>query len=327
MRIVISDDYQDCVRNLDCFSLLAGHEVSIHRDTVKSIDEQVARFSDAEAIVIIRDRTPITRALLERLPGLKVISQGGGGAAHIDLKACADHGVTVCVAGTSLPHSAAELTWAMILASVRRLVPEAQRLQQGLWQGELGRSVAGQTLGLIGYGAIAQRVAAFGRLFGMQVNVLGHRPTTIERARGDGLTVIEDRRAFFSQADIVSLHLRLNAQTQGFVRREDLLLMKPQAHFINTARSTLIEPGALVAALDAGRPGYAAIDVFDEEPIFFAPGQKPSDALLGRPNVLCTPHLGFVERGTYEHYLGDAFRQLLAWHRGEPVSAAGQSRH
>ncbi len=309
MRIVISDDYQNCVSTLDCFSLLKEHEVKIYTDTVKAIDEQAARFQDADAIVIIRDRTPITRELLARLPKLKIIAQGGGGAAHIDQQACADRGVTVCVPGTSLPHGAAELTWALLLASSRRLVGEINRHQAGQWQGELGRSVKGQTLGLIGFGAIAQLVASYAKVFGMQVQVLGHRESTAERARAAGLSVVTDRQTFFASSDFVSLHLRLNAQTEGFVTLADLLAMKPSAHLINTARSTLIAAGALANALDQGRPGFAAIDVYDYEPLYQADLAK--EALMGRTNVLCTPHIGFVERSTFERYLGDAFAQLL----------------
>jgi D-3-phosphoglycerate dehydrogenase / 2-oxoglutarate reductase len=309
MRIVISDDYQNCVNTLDCFALLKEHDVQIFNDTVKTIEDQVARFQDADAIVIIRDRTPITRELLARLPKLKIIAQGGGGAAHIDQKACAEHGVTVCVPGTSLPHGAAELTWALLLASSRRLVGEINRHQAGQWQGELGRSVKGQTLGLIGFGAIAQLVASYAKVFGMQVQVFGHRDTTAERARAAGFTVITDRQAFFASSDFVSLHLRLNAQTEGFVTLADLLAMKPSAHLINTARSTLIEAGALAKALDQGCPGYAAIDVYDHEPIYKP--DLPNEPLMGRANVLCSPHIGFVERSTFERYLGDAFAQLL----------------
>jgi D-3-phosphoglycerate dehydrogenase / 2-oxoglutarate reductase len=309
MHIVISDDYQNCVSTLDCFALLKEHRVTVYTDTVKTLDDQAARFADADAIVIIRDRTPITRELLARLPKLKIVAQGGGGAAHIDQKACAERGVTVCVPGTSLPHGAAELTWALLLASSRRLVSEINRHQAGQWQGELGRSVKGQTLGLIGYGAIAQLVASYAKVFGMQVQVLGHRESTAERARAAGLSVITDRQAFFSSSDFVSLHLRLNAQTEGFVTLTDLLAMKPTAHLINTARSTLIETGALAKALDQGRPGYAAIDVYDYEPLYQADLSR--EPLLGRANVLCTPHIGFVERSTFERYLGDAFTQLL----------------
>ena len=321
MKIVIPDDYQDAARSLNCFSKLDGHEVVVYRDTVKTIDALVERFKDAEALVLIRERTRITRELVARLPKLRLISQAGHGGAHIDIEACDEHGVTVCASGISNPDAAAEITWALLLASTRFIVSEANRTQQGLWQGRLGESIFGKTLGIVGYGKIGQRIAQYAKAFGMKVAIFGHRPTTVARALADGLDVIENRHEFFAQADFVSLHLRLNADTRGFINLHDLLAMKPSAHLINTARSQLIEGGALVKALDAGRPGYAALDVYDDEPI-----TTSKHPLLGRENVICTPHIGYTERGTYEVYLGAAFEQIAAFAAGSPIHVLG-SKH
>ncbi|HEX9392440.1 MAG TPA: D-2-hydroxyacid dehydrogenase family protein [Usitatibacteraceae bacterium] len=319
MKIVIPDDYQDAARSLRSFAKLAGHEVQVYRDTVKSVDALVERFKDAEALVLIRERTRISRELVARLPKLRLISQAGHGGAHIDIDACTEFGITVCASGISNPDAAAEITWALLLASARFIISEANRAQQGLWQGRLGESVSGKLLGIVGYGKIGQRIARYGQAFGMSVAVLGHRPSTMERARADGLRVIEDRRTFFAQSDFVSLHLRLNADTRDFVTLDDLLAMKPTAHLINTARSRLIASGALVRALDAGRPGYAAVDVYDDEPI------TRDHPLLGRNNVICTPHIGYTERGTYEVYLGAAFDQIVAFAAGNPIHVLGGS--
>ena len=314
MKIIIPDDYQDAARSLNCFATLAGHDVMIYRDTVKTIDALVERFKDAEALVLIRERTRISRELVARLPKLRLISQAGHGGAHIDIDACTEHGITVCASGISNPDAAAEITWALLLASTRFIISEANRTQQGLWQGRLGESVSGKTLGIVGYGKIGQRIARYGKAFGMNVVVLGHRPTTVERALADGVGVIENRHDFFATADFVSLHLRLNADTRAFVKLDDLLAMKPTAHLINTARSQLIEAGALVKALDSGHPGYAALDVYDDEPI-----TSSHHPLLGRDNVICTPHIGYTERGTYEIYLGAAFEQIVAFAAGKPI--------
>ena len=318
MKIVIPDDYQDAARSLNCFTTLAGHDVVVYRDTVKTVDALVERFKDAEALVLIRERTRITRELVARLPKLKLISQAGHGGAHIDIEACTEHGITVCASGISNPDAAAEITWALLLASTRFIISEANRTQQGLWQGRLGESVSGKTLGIVGYGKIGARIARYGKAFGMNVVVFGHRPSTVERALADGIGVIENRRDFFATADFVSLHLRLNADTRGFVTLNDLLAMKPTAHLINTARSQLVESGALVKALDSGRPGFAALDVYDDEPI-----TTNNHPLLGRDNVICTPHIGYTERGTYEVYLGAAFDQIIAFAAGKPIHVLG----
>jgi D-3-phosphoglycerate dehydrogenase len=314
MNIVIPDDYQDAARGLQCFRLLDGHQVTVFHDTVKPIDALVERFKDAEALVLIRERTRVGRELVARLPKLRLISQAGHGGAHIDIDACTEHGIMVCASGISNPDAAAEITWALLLASTRFIISEANRTQQGLWQGRLGESVSGKTLGIIGYGKIGQRIARYGKAFGMNVVVFGHRSSTSERARADGLDVVENRHDFFANADFISLHLRLNADTRGYIKLDDLLGMKPTAHLINTARSQLIERGALIRALDAGHPGYVALDVYDDEPI-----TDKNHPLLGRENVICTPHIGYTERATFEVYLGAAFEQIVAFAAGKPI--------
>jgi D-3-phosphoglycerate dehydrogenase len=302
MRIVIPDDYQDAVRHLACFSKLAGHDVTIFNDTVKDPDALAERFRDADALVLIRERTAITDELLERLPSLRVISQTGKGTAHIDLAACERRGIRVLV-GTGSPYAPAELTWALILAAMRRIPQEAARLRSGGWQGDLGTTVRGRTLGIFGYGKIGSLVAGFGKAFGMKVVVAG-REGSRSRALADGFTVATD---VYEEADVLSLHLRLTDETRGIVTRGELGRMKPDALLVNTSRAELIEPGALEAALRAGRPGLAAIDVYEEEPVMNA-----SHPLLSLPNALCTPHLGYVERDSYELYLGQAFDNVLA---------------
>ena len=302
MRIIIPDDYQDAVRHLACFSKLAGHDVTIFNDTVKDPDALAERFRDADALVLIRERTAITDELLERLPRLRIISQTGKGTAHIDAEACERRGVKVAV-GTGSPYAPAELTWALILAAMRRIPQEAASLRAGGWQEGLGTTVRGRTLGIFGYGKIGTLVAGFGRAFGMNVIVAG-REGSRSRAIADGLTVADD---LFEQSDVLSLHLRLTSETRGIVTRADLGRMKPDALLVNTSRAELIEPGALEAALRDGRPGLAAVDVYEEEPVVGA-----SHPLLAFPNAVCTPHLGYVERDSYELYLGQAFDNVLA---------------
>ena len=302
MRIIIPDDYQDAVRHLACFSKLAGHDVTIFNDTVSDVDALAERFRDAEALVLIRERTAITDELLELLPRLRIISQTGKGTAHIDTEACERRGVKVAV-GTGSPYAPAELTLALILAAMRRIPQEAASLRAGGWQEGLGTTVRGRTLGIFGYGKIGTLVAGFGRAFGMNVIVAG-REGSRSRAIADGLTVADD---LFEQSDVLSLHLRLTSETRGIVTRADLGRMKPDALLVNTSRAELIEAGALEAALRDGRPGLAAVDVYEEEPVTGA-----SHPLLAFPNAVCTPHLGYVERDSYELYFGQAFDNVVA---------------
>jgi D-3-phosphoglycerate dehydrogenase len=318
MRIAILDDYQDAVRRLDCFAKLAGHEVSVFHDTLEDADALAARLRDVEAIVLIRERTAITAALLDRLPSLRLISQTGKISGHLDLAACTERGVLVAE-GVGSPRAPAELTWALVLAS-RRFVPqEVARLKAGAWQSTVGYALHGSTLGIWGYGKIGRIVAGYGKAFGMRVLVWG-REASLAAARAEGCDVAASRADLFAESDVLSLHLRLVADTRGIVGKDDLLRMKPDALLVNTSRAELIAPGALVEALRAGRPGYAAVDVFESEPVLSA-----AHPLLAMDNVVCTPHLGYVERRGYELYFGAAFDNLLAYARGAPANLANPS--
>ena len=311
MRIIIPDDYQNAVRQLDCFAKLDGHEVTVHTDTVKEPDALAERFRDAEALVLIRERTTISAALLQRLPRLRLISQTGRGTAHIDVGACTRHGVAVA-AGVGSPHAPAELTWALVLAARRRIPEEVAQLKAGRWQTTLGTGLRGRTLGIFGYGTIGTLVAGFGKAFGMRVLAWG-REGSLTRAARDGFETAGSQAELFERSDVLSLHIKLNAATRGIIGAGDLARMRPDALLVNTSRAELIEPGALLAALKAGRPGQAAVDVYEDEPALHHP-------LLALDNALCTPHLGYVERDSYERYLGTAFDQLLAFAAGEPIN-------
>lgn len=316
-RIVILDDYQDVVRNLAGFSLLDGHDVTIYNDSVADLDTLVARLRAAEVVVLIRERTRITDELLAQLPRLRLISQTGSGARHVDVEACTRRGVLVTV-GESSAQAAAELTWALIMASSRHLHAYASELQRGRWQSAsglgLGRVVRGRTLGIWGYGRIGRIVAGFGSAFGMDVMIWGSENSR-SNAVADGLLAAESQAQFFSESDVVSMHLRLVDATRGIVKESDLMRMKRDALFVNTSRAELVEPGALERSLRGGRPGFAAIDVFDDEPI-----RDTSHPLLTMSNVLATPHIGFVEQESYELYFGSAFENVLAFLAGEPKS-------
>lgn len=311
MKIVIPDDYQDCVRHLDAFKQLDGHDVKVYHDTLTDLDALSARFQEAEALVLIRERTPITAALLERLPNLKVISQTGGGAAHVDVEACRHHGVTV-MTGTGSPYAAAELTWGLVLSAMRHIPAEVGNLKAGRWQRTLGTGLKGRTLGIFGYGKIGSLIARYGQAFEMKVLVWG-REGTRQRAADAGLEVAESQADLFQRSDVLSLHLRLNDDTRGIVNAESLAQMKPTSLLVNTSRSQLVAQGALEQALQAGRPGQAAVDVFDAEPVF-------ENSLLALPNLVATPHLGYVEKDSYELYFGDAFSNLLAYMNGQSVN-------
>lgn len=309
MKIVIPDDYQDCVRHLDCFGKLAGHEVRVFNDSVKGTDALAERFADAEAIVLTRERTRIDAALLERLPKLRLISQTGKLAGHVDLAACTARGVLVAE-GSGAGSATAEIAWALALASRRHLVGEANRLKGGQWQGYLGQQLSGQRLGVWSYGRIGRQVAGYGRAFGMEVWVWGREGST-SAARADGFEVAPSREAFFEQSDVISLHVRLNADTMGMVTADDLARMKPTALLVNTSRAELIAAGALEHALEQGRPGFAAVDVYEQEPVLGA-----NHPLLRLPNALCTPHIGYVEKDNYERYFGIAFDNIVAFAQG-----------
>jgi D-3-phosphoglycerate dehydrogenase / 2-oxoglutarate reductase len=322
MRIAIPDDYADCVRHLDCFGKLAGHEVDIFNDTATSLPELVQRLQHAQALVLTRERTAITAGLLAQLPALRCISQTGKIAAHVDVDACTARGVVV-TDGSGTGAATAEMTWALLLASRRHLVAEANRLRAGQWQSTVGQQLQGQRLGVWSYGRIGQQVAAYGRAFGMQVWVWGRtasHSSSTALARAHGFDVAPSREAFFAQSDVVSLHVRLNSETQGMVTPQDLALMKPSAVLVNTSRAELIAPGALVQALRQGRPGFAAVDVFEDEPVLGA-----MHPLLALPNALCTPHLGFVERDNFERYFGIAFDNINAFAAGVPQNVVNSA--
>lgn len=319
MHIVIPDDYQDAVRRLDCFAKLRAHEVTVFHDTVKDRSTLEQRFRDADALVLIRERTAIDDELLSQLPRLKLISQTGKGTSHIDVEACTRRGVSVAV-GTGSPYAPAELTWALVLAAMRRVPQESSHLRGGGWQHRLGTTVRGRTLGVFGYGKIGSLVAGYGRAFGMNVLVWG-REGSQSRARRDDYDIAESQRVLFAESDVLSLHVRLDDATRGIVTAADLACMKPDALIVNTSRAELIERGALEAALHAGRPGFAAVDVYEEEPILGA--QHP---LLAMDNVVCTPHLGYVEKDSYELYFGQAFDNVLAFAEGKATNLVTAKR-
>jgi D-3-phosphoglycerate dehydrogenase len=313
MNITILDDYQDAVRGLSCFAKLAGHSVTVHRDSVSDADTLVARLAEADAVVLIRERTRIPAAVIARLPKLKILSQTGGAGKHIDIEACTRAGIVVC-AGTGAPDAPAELTWGLILASVRSIALEDRRLREGRWQTTLGRTLKGMTLGIYGYGKIGSLVAGYGKAFGMKVIAYG-REASAKRAHAEGVKMAASRAQLFSGADVLSVHLRLAPETRGIVTREDLALMKSDAVFVNTSRAELVAPGALEAALKAGAPGFAALDVFEGEPVLGA-----KHPLLEMDNVVATPHLGYVTEDNYELYFGTAFDNILAVSAGKPAT-------
>jgi D-3-phosphoglycerate dehydrogenase / 2-oxoglutarate reductase len=315
MRIVIPDDYQDVVRHLDSFRQLDGDQVTIYNDSVKDVERLAERLQEAEALVLIRERTPISEALLARLPNLKLIVQTGRGAPHIDMAACTRHGVAVIIGdsrGTS--YATAELTWGLVLATMRHIPQEYVRLKEGRWQTTLGTGLYGRTLGIFGYGNIGRTVANYGKAFGMKILVWG-RENSLTRARADGFETAADKATLFKEADVLSLHIKLTEETRGLVTASDLALMKPSAVLINTSRAPLIEPGALEAALRAGRPGFAGVDVYEEEPAIDHP-------LLQLENAVCLPHLGYVEKDSYENLFNAAFRQLHEFASGDTSGVA-----
>lgn len=318
MKIAILDDYQDSVRHLDCYSLLDGHEVKIFTNGARGVGQLAIRLASFDVLVLIRERTVLSRQLLEKLPNLKLIAQTGKVSGHIDLAAAAARGITI-VEGVGDPTAPAELTWILIMAAMRKLPQYVNNLKDGLWQiasmsparNTLGSALKGRTLGIWGYGRIGQMIAAYGKAFGMDVMVWG-RPASCETAVHDGYRAASSRQAFFSEADVLTLHLRLNDATRGIVTADDLAQMKPQALFVNTSRAELVAPDALLAALEQGRPGYAALDVFESEPL------SPTSPLLRMENVLASPHLGYVEKDSYELYFGSAFQNIVDYANGRP---------
>ena len=315
MKVSILDDYFDTVRTLPCFAKLAGHDVTIWNDHVQDTDALAERLRECEALVLIRERTQIRTPLLERLPRLRLISQRSV-YPHIDVESCTRLGIVVSSnqhAGTP-SYATAELTWGLILAAMRQIPRQMASLRAGNWQMGVGSTLRGKTLGIYGYGRIGAAVAGYGRAFGMRVLVWA-REASRERAMADGYEAAASREAFFADSDVLSLHMRLVPATRGIVTAADLARMKPSAVLVNTSRAPLIEPGALVAALRAGRPGMAAIDVYEEEPL-----RDTSHPLLSLENVVCTPHIGYVTRDEYELQFSDIFDQINAYAGGAPIN-------
>ena len=315
MKISILDDYFDTLRTLPCFRKLDEHEVTVWNDHTQEIDELAARLRDTEVLVLIRERTQIRESLLARLDALRLISQRSV-YPHIDIEACTRRDVIVSSdqhAG-SPSYAAAELTFGLILAAMRRIPQQMFALRAGTWQIGVGDSLRGKTLGIYGYGRIGATVAGYGKAFGMSVLVWA-REASLQRAHGEGYATAQSKRAFFESCDVISLHMRLVKETRGIVTRNDLSCMKPTALLVNTSRAPLIEAGALVDALRAGRPGMAAVDVYEEEPV-----RDADHPLLKMENVVCTPHIGYVTRDEYEIQFSDVFDQITAYAAGTPIN-------
>ena len=326
MNIVILDDYQDVVRKLACASKLADYPPKVYTNTVKGLGQLSIRLRDADVLVLIRERTPITRQLIEKLPRLKLISQTGRLGNHIDVDACTERGIAIAE-GTGSPVAPAELTWALIMAAMRRLPQYIGNLKHGAWQQSglksaamppnfaLGTVLRGKTLGIWGYGKIGQLLAGYGRVFGMRVLVWGREPSRAKAVQ-DGYEAATSREEFFQNSDVLTLHLRLNEATRGIVTPADLARMKPTSLLVNTSRAELIEADALISGLNHGRPGMAAIDVFESEP------PLQGHALLRLENCICTPHIGYVEQESYELYFGTAFDNIVNFIQGQPSNIA-----
>lgn len=316
MRIAILDDYQGAFPALEAARRLGDHEVVVFRDSVRGA-ALVERLHGCEAAILLQQRTALPREVVEGLDTLRMIAQTGRHTAHLDLRALAERGITVSAVGSGTPAVTAELTWGLILAALRGLPDEVARLRAGSWQGSVGTRLIGTTLGVLGLGGIGGRVAAVGAAFGMQV-LVGGRAGSAERAAAAGYAVARDTADLFARSDVLTVHLPLNASTAGIVTAADLARMKPDALFVNTSRAGLVAPGVLAAALAAGRPGRAAIDVFDDEPVLGA-----ADPLIALPQVTATPHLGYVEWGVLETLYGSAADAILAYAAGEPTGVVG----
>ena len=324
MNIVILDDYQDAVRKLNCGAKLDAYPAKVYTNTVKGIGQLSVRLKDADVIVLIRERTQLSRQVIEKLPKLKLIVQTGRVGSHIDIAACTERGVAVAE-GIGSPVAPAELTWALVMAAMRRIPHYVAHLKHGAWQQAglkaasmppnfgVGSVLKGKTLGIWSYGKIGQLVAGYGRAFGMRVIIWGSDASR-ERAQADGFELANGKADLFEQSDVLSLHLRLHDDTRSTVTLEDLSRMKPTALFVNTSRAELLEPEALIAALNRGRPGLAAVDVFESEPIL------QGHALLRLENCICTPHIGYVEQDNYEMYFGAAFDNVVNFIKGTPTN-------
>lgn len=314
MNITVLDDYQNVVRTLKAFEKVRDHHVTVWNDHTKDIGVLAERLKDTEALVLIRERTPIRRPLIERLPKLKIVSQRSV-YPHIDVDALTEHGIVL--SSDQHPgrpsYATAELTWGLVLAAMRHIPYEVQRLKEGHWQSTMGLGLRGKTLGILGYGRIGAVVAGYGKAFGMNVIVWG-REGSLERARADGFKAAESREAFYSDSDVISLHVRMRPETRGIVTAEDLARMKPTALIVNTSRAGLILPGVLEEALKKGRPGMAAVDVYEEEPVLGA-----KHPLLHMNNVVATPHIGYVTHATYQLFYTQIVDNIRRWLGGQPV--------
>lgn len=316
MKIIIPDDYQDMVDRLSCFSLLAGHDVVRYREPAAGLKQLAERLREAEVIVAIRERVEFSRALIERLPKLRLIALVGRAATTIDYAACKDHGVLVSTGASNSPVAPAELTVALMVASRRNIALEAERMRRGEWPCTLSHRLSGSTLGIFGLGTIGSLVARAGAGMGMHVLAWGQE-NSAAKAKAAGYDFAASKADLFERSDVLSLHVRLRPDTRGIVGAEDLARMKPTALLVNTSRAELIAPGALLAGLQAGHPGYAAVDVYEDEPI--TGGNHP---FLSMPNVLCTPHLGWAEWENFELYFHEAFEQIVAFTEGTPMRLA-----
>ena len=313
MRVTILDDYFDTLRGLPCYAKLHGHDVTVWNDHLSDIDALAHRLADTEILVLFRERTPVRGELLDRLPRLKLISQRSV-YPHVDVPACTRNGVLLCsnMHSNTPSFAAAELSFGLILAAMRQIPQQMQALQQGIWQIGVGSTLRGKILGIHSYGRIGEMVAKYGQAFGMHILVWGGE-ASCQRARQDGRTIADSRRDFFADSDVVSLHIRLHPQTKGSISAADLSAMKPDALLVNTSRAALIAEGALVEALRAGRPSMAAVDVYEQEPI------HRDHPLLAMPNVVCTPHIGYVSHQEYEIQFSDIFDQIVAYQQGAPI--------
>lgn len=314
MKVHILDDWFDTLQGLPCFGKLSDHNVKVWKDHVEDTSELATRLQEAEALVLFRERTKITRDLIENLPNLKVISQRSV-YPHVDVQACSDNGVLLCsnMHGGTPSYAAAELTWALIMAGMRDLPAQMASVKAGHWQAGVGKTLRGRKLGLYGYGRIARAVAGYAEAFGMNV-VWWSSDEGRARAQADGVQIATSREAFFANCDVVSVHVRLKPNTNGIITASDFSQMQPGAMFVNTSRAGLIAPGALLDALNAGRPGKAAIDVFDTEPL-----TDPNDPLLSHPNLIATPHIGFVTEDEFDLQFADIFDQVNAYAEGAPI--------
>jgi D-3-phosphoglycerate dehydrogenase len=315
VKIAVVEDYGNVFRRSAAYGRLEGHEISVHTEPETDLARLADKLADAEIVVLTQQRTRFPRALIEKLPKLRFISQTGRNTGHLDLAACAERGIVVSAIGGGQPHATAELAWGLAIAALRHIPYESQRLREGFWQSTVGVRLYGSTLGIYAYGRIGALVARVGAAFGMRVVCWG-REGSLARAHEAGYEATASREQFFAESDVLSLHIPLRDEsTRGIVKARDLALMKPTAVLVNTSRAGIIEEGALAAALCAGRPGYAGVDVFDNEPVVGA-----SDPLVKLPNAICTPHLGYATRETLEHHYDDAVDQILAFVNGKPIN-------